>query len=100
LAVPALGTGLLAFNAGGFLPGTTSTACILSASVSVSVSVCPRPRPRPPPDARRPRRERWRPALGIAAGALAILVAEHRPGFKRLDASPAKYDDGSWLKES
>jgi hypothetical protein len=25
------------------------------------------------------------------------LVAEDRPHFKRLDASPAKYDDGSWL---
>ena len=29
--------------------------------------------------------------------ALSGLVAEDRPGFKRLDASPAKYDDGSWL---
>jgi hypothetical protein len=26
------------------------------------------------------------------------LVAEDRPGFKRVDASPARYDDGSWLK--
>jgi hypothetical protein len=26
------------------------------------------------------------------------LVAEDRPGFKRIDASPARYDDGSWLK--
>jgi hypothetical protein len=26
------------------------------------------------------------------------LVAEDRPGFKRLDASPVAYDDGSWLK--
>jgi hypothetical protein len=25
------------------------------------------------------------------------LVAEDRSGFKRLDASPARYDDGSWL---
>ena len=25
------------------------------------------------------------------------LVAEDRPGFKRLDASAARYDDGSWL---
>jgi hypothetical protein len=32
--------------------------------------------------------------------ALAILVAEDCPGFNRVDASPAKYDDGSWLKES
>jgi hypothetical protein len=26
------------------------------------------------------------------------LVAEDRTGFKRLDASAARYDDGSWLK--
>ena len=26
------------------------------------------------------------------------LVAEDRTGFKRLDASAAQYDDGSWLK--
>jgi hypothetical protein len=26
------------------------------------------------------------------------LVAEDRPHFKRVDASPAVYDDGSWLK--
>jgi hypothetical protein len=25
------------------------------------------------------------------------LGAEDRPGFKRVDASPAVYDDGSWL---
>jgi hypothetical protein len=30
--------------------------------------------------------------------ALAGLVAEDRPGFKRLDVSPARYDDGAWLK--
>jgi hypothetical protein len=29
--------------------------------------------------------------------AVAGLVAEDRPSFKRIDASPAKYDDGSWL---
>ena len=29
--------------------------------------------------------------------ALSGLVAEDRPGFKRLDASPALTDDGSWL---
>jgi hypothetical protein len=29
--------------------------------------------------------------------AVAGLVAEDRPGFKRVDASPARYDDGSWL---
>jgi hypothetical protein len=31
---------------------------------------------------------------------LSDLVAEDRPGFKRLDASPARPDDGSWLKRS
>jgi hypothetical protein len=30
--------------------------------------------------------------------ALANLVAEDRPGFKRIDVSPALQDDGSWLK--
>jgi hypothetical protein len=25
------------------------------------------------------------------------LAAENRPNFKRIDASPALYDDGSWL---
>jgi hypothetical protein len=29
--------------------------------------------------------------------ALSSVVAEDRPAFKRIDASPAKYDDGSWL---
>jgi hypothetical protein len=29
--------------------------------------------------------------------ALSGLVAEDRAGFKRIDASPARYDDGSWL---
>jgi hypothetical protein len=24
--------------------------------------------------------------------------AEHRPGFKRIDASRARYDDGAWLE--
>lgn len=28
---------------------------------------------------------------------LSGLVAEDRPGFKRLDASSARYDDGAWL---
>ena len=28
---------------------------------------------------------------------LSDLVAEDRTGFKRVDASPARYDDGSWL---
>ena len=30
--------------------------------------------------------------------AVSGLVAEDRTGFKRIDASPARYDDGSWLK--
>jgi hypothetical protein len=30
--------------------------------------------------------------------AVADLVAEDRPGYKRLDVSPARPDDGSWLK--
>jgi hypothetical protein len=25
------------------------------------------------------------------------LIAEDRPGFKRLDASPARSDDAAWL---
>jgi hypothetical protein len=32
--------------------------------------------------------------------AVAGLVAEDRPGFKRVDASPVRYDDGSWLTRS
>ena len=28
---------------------------------------------------------------------LSDLTAEDRLDFKRIDASPAKYDDGSWL---
>jgi hypothetical protein len=34
------------------------------------------------------RRFRW---------AVSGLGAEDRPAFKRIDASPARYDDGSWL---
>ena len=30
--------------------------------------------------------------------AVAGLVAEDRSGFKRVDASSARYDDGAWLK--
>lgn len=30
--------------------------------------------------------------------AVSDLVAEDRTGFKRIDASPARPDDGSWLK--
>jgi hypothetical protein len=30
--------------------------------------------------------------------AVGNLAAEDRPAFKRIDASPALYDDGSWLK--
>ena len=28
---------------------------------------------------------------------LAEIGAEDRPAFKRIDASPARYDDGAWL---
>jgi hypothetical protein len=31
---------------------------------------------------------------------LSSLAAETRPEFKRVDASRARYDDGSWLKTS
>ena len=31
--------------------------------------------------------------------ALVLLGAEDRPNFKRIDASPAVYDAGSWLTE-
>jgi hypothetical protein len=30
--------------------------------------------------------------------AVSGLIAEDRPAFKRIDASRARYDDGSWLK--
>jgi hypothetical protein len=30
--------------------------------------------------------------------ALSDLIAEDRPDFKRIDESPAQYDDGSWLE--
>jgi hypothetical protein len=30
--------------------------------------------------------------------ALSDLVAEDRPSYKSIDASPARYDDGSWLE--
>jgi hypothetical protein len=36
---------------------------------------------------------RLRTLRSLVAG----LVAEDRSGFKRLDASPVRYDDGSWL---
>lgn len=26
------------------------------------------------------------------------IPAEDRPGFKSIDASPARYDDGAWLQ--
>ena len=32
--------------------------------------------------------------------AVSGLAAEDRPHFKRIDASKARYDDGSWLKHS
>jgi hypothetical protein len=30
---------------------------------------------------------------------LSGLVAEDRPGFKSIDRSPARPDDGKWLKQ-
>ena len=30
--------------------------------------------------------------------AFSNLAAEDRPAFKRVDASPARYDDGRWLE--
>jgi hypothetical protein len=36
--------------------------------------------------------------LTLLRRAVADLLAEDRPGFKRIDASPARPDDGSWLK--
>jgi hypothetical protein len=30
--------------------------------------------------------------------AVSVLGTEDRPDFKRVDASPALYDDGSWLQ--
>jgi hypothetical protein len=31
---------------------------------------------------------------------LSSLAAESRPEFKRIDVSPARYDDGAWLKDA
>ena len=36
-------------------------------------------------------------ALRKLRAALSGLIAEDRPGFKRVDVSPARYDDGAWL---
>jgi hypothetical protein len=30
--------------------------------------------------------------------AVSTLAAEDRPGFKSVDASPARYDNGAWLR--
>jgi hypothetical protein len=38
------------------------------------------------------------PRLQTLRRLVSDLVAEDRTGFKRVDASPARYDDGSWLK--
>jgi hypothetical protein len=32
--------------------------------------------------------------------AVSLLGAEDRPEFKRVDASPARYDDGAWLRRA
>jgi len=37
-------------------------------------------------------------SLRRIASILSSLLAEDRPGFKRLDASPASYDSGAWLR--
>jgi hypothetical protein len=29
---------------------------------------------------------------------VSVLAVEDRPNFKRVDASPVAYDDGSWLR--
>jgi hypothetical protein len=39
-------------------------------------------------------------ALTRLRRAVADLVVEDRPNFKRVDASRAVYDDGSWLEPS
>jgi hypothetical protein len=38
------------------------------------------------------------PRLHRLRAALSGLVAEDRPGFNRVDASPALPDDGHWLR--
>ena len=30
--------------------------------------------------------------------ALSVLAPEDRPSFKSVDASPARYDNGAWLR--
>jgi len=37
-------------------------------------------------------------AIRTIGRAVSGLIAEDRPAFKRIDASRARYDDGSWLK--
>jgi hypothetical protein len=39
-------------------------------------------------------------ALTRLRRAVATLAVEDRPNFKRVDASRAVYDDGSWLEPS
>jgi hypothetical protein len=39
-------------------------------------------------------------AIARLRRAVASLPAEDRPDFKRVDASRATYDDGSWLEPS
>ena len=39
-------------------------------------------------------------ALNRLRRAVATLAVEDRPSFKRVDASPSRYDDGSWLEPS
>jgi hypothetical protein len=39
-----------------------------------------------------------RPSARRVRVAVSGLLAEDRPEFKRLDVSPARYDDGAWLQ--
>jgi hypothetical protein len=77
LALPALATGLLAFNAGGYFPGTTALITVVFAlGLVLRITVADRPW------------EGWSLALALAAGAMALLAAwilasaewSHSPG--------------------
>jgi len=64
LALPALATGLLAFNAGGFFAGTTAlAACVLCLALVLRLTIADRPW------------EGWSAALAVASGAGVALAA-------------------------
>jgi O-Antigen ligase len=64
LALPALATGVFAFNAGGFFPGTTALICVVFAlGLVLRITVAERPW------------EGWSLGLALAAGAMALLAA-------------------------